>query len=128
MPYVGEHLDAMISEVLTREATARVERRSRWNQAVQDTSTAWRESFGYKHGPIIDHHMVQREVHAMLAKVIEGRLMTLLAPFFVTAESIERSLLIFSILASPSGNGPERYAPKADRRGLISVSRETTIV
>lgn len=121
MPYVGDHLDAMISEIRMREVAARVERMRRWNQAVQDTSAAWRESFGYKTAPIIDGHMVKREVHAMIAKVIDGRLMTLFTPMFVTAESIERSLVIFSILASPSGNGPERYAPKADRHDLISV-------
>lgn len=121
MPYIGEHLDAKITAVRTQEVVARVERMARWNAAVQATSAAWRESFGYKHGPIMDHHMVKREVHEMLAKVIDGRLMTLFAPLFVTAESIEQSILIISMLASPSGNGPERYAPKNDDRQRIAV-------
>lgn len=104
-----------------RAGIDRLDRRERWNQAVKDTSAAWRESFGYKHGPIMDHVMVKREVHAMLAKVIDGRLMTLFAPVFAFADSIDRSLVIIKILASPSGNGPERYAPKGDGRERIGV-------
>lgn len=104
-----------------RAGIDRLERREQWNQAVKDTSAAWRESLGYKRGPIMDHVMVKREVHAMLAKVIDGRLMTLFAPVFAFADSIDRSLVIIKILASPSGNGPERYAPKNDGRERIGV-------
>lgn len=110
--YVGEHLDARITAVRERAATERIDRRARWDAAVNATSTSWRESFGYKFGPIMDHHMVDREAREMVALVMKARLLMLFAPLFVMAEAIDRSLLIISILALPSGNGPERYAPK----------------
>jgi hypothetical protein len=118
---IGDYLDSHITAVRTRAAAERIERMVRWNNAVQATSAAWREQFGYKHGPIMDHKMVQREVHAMLATIIDGRLMMLFAPIFALAESIERSLLIVGMLASPSGNGPERYAPNETCLHRISV-------
>lgn len=114
-------MDARITAVRTREVGARVERMRRWNEAVQATSTAWRESFGYKHGPIMDHHMVKREAREMVALVMKARLLMMLAPLFVMAESIDRSLHILSIFASPSGNGPERYTPKPGGPERISV-------
>lgn len=119
--YFGEHLDARITAVRTREVGARVERMRRWNEAVQATSTAWRESFGYKHGPIMDHHMVKREAREMVALIMKARLLMMLAPLFVMAESIDRSLHILSIFASPSRDGPERYAPRSGGPERISV-------
>lgn len=119
--YVGERLDARIIAIRTRAEAERPARRERWNQSVKDASAAWRELSGYKRGPIIDRAMVQREVHAMLQIVIDGRLMTLLAPMFVWAEATDRSLVILQILASPSNAGLERYAPKRDNIQRISV-------
>lgn len=121
--YVGEHLDARITAVRVRAATERVERRVRWDAAVKATSVAFRESFGYKQGPIMDHHMVKREAREMVALVMKARLLMLFAPMFVMAESIDRSLHILSIFASPSGNGPERYAPKPGGPERINVQR-----
>lgn len=100
-------------------------RRVQWNAAVKDASTKWRESFGYKHGPIIDHHLVKREAREMVALAMKARLLMMVAPLFVMAESIDRSLHILSIFASPSGNGPERYAPTPGVKERISV-RGTT--
>lgn len=96
-------------------------RRAQWNEAVRKASVDWREAFGYQNGPIMDHRMVEREVRAMLVKVIEGRLLILFAPMMTTIDSIERSALIIGMLASPSNIGPERYAPKADDRPRIST-------
>lgn len=119
--YVGERLDARIIAIRTRAEAERPLRRERWNQSVKNTSAAWREFSGYKRGPIIDPAVVKREVHEMLRTVIDGRLMTLLAPLFVTVESIDRSLVILKILASPSNAEPQRYAPKAGGVERISV-------
>ena len=119
--YVGERLDARIIAVRTRAEAERPARRARWNQSVKEASAAWREFSGYKRAPIIHPATVKREVHEMLRTVIDGRLMTLLAPLFVTVESIDRSLVILKILASPSNAGPERYAPKGSRTERISL-------
>lgn len=108
----GQRLDARIVEVRAQAAVVRVERAARWKAAWQEERTAWRERHGYKHAPIVNGYEVKREVHEMLRTVIEGRLMQLLTPLLVTAEHVERSILIISMLARPSGNGPERYAPK----------------
>lgn len=121
MKYVGAHLDARIIAVRDKAAVERVARMTRYNASVKATSTAWRESFGYKNGPIMDHHMVKREVREMVALVLKGRLLMMFAPLFVMAESIDRSLHIVSIFASPSGNGPERYAPTPGMKERISV-------
>lgn len=119
--YVGQHLDARITAVRERAAVERVERKARWNASVKTTSTVWRESFGYKFGPIMDHHMVKREAREVVALVMKARLLMMFAPLFVMAESIDRSLHILSMFASPSGNGPERYAPKSGMKQRISV-------
>lgn len=108
---------------MTIASTKRITRRARWNAAVRIASASWRESFGYKLGPIIDHRMVKREAQEMVALVMKARLLMLFAPMFVMVESIDRSLHIISILASPSGNGPERYAPKLGGPERISVQR-----
>lgn len=103
------------------ELPPRGARRARWDAAWQKHQVEWRESFGYKHGPIMDHHMVKREAREMVALVMKARLMMMVAPLFVMAESIDRSLHILSIFASPSGNGPERYAPTPGVKERISV-------
>lgn len=110
--YVGRHLDERIEVVRVRAESDRVERRARWDASVKAASAAWRESWGYKLGPIIDDRLVQRESREMVALVMKARLLMMFAPLFVMAEAIDRSLLIVSILASPSGAGPERYAPR----------------
>lgn len=119
--YIGEHLDERITAVRERENIQRINRRGRWKDAVSEARLSWHEAFGYKLGPIIDPHMIQRESREMVAIVMKARLLMLFAPLFVMAEHIDRSLLIISILASPSGDGPGRYAPKPDGGERISV-------
>lgn len=111
--YVGDHLDARITAVREQAAVDRIERRARWNTAWQNERVNWRESFGYKTAPIVDARLIDREAREMVALVMKARLLMMFAPLFVMAEQIDRSLHIISILASPSGAGPERYAPKA---------------
>lgn len=110
--YVGRHLDERIVAVRARAEAERVARRARWDASVEAASTAWLESFGYKVGTIVDDRLVQREAREMVALVMKARLLMMFAPLFVMAEGIDRSLHIVSILASPSGAGPERYAPR----------------
>lgn len=107
-----QRLDERIVEVRAKAAVERAQRRGRWETSVRASVAAWRERCGYKSAPIMNQYEVKREVHEMLRTVIEGRLMTLLAPSFVHVEAVDRSLRIISMLAAPSGNGPERYAPK----------------
>lgn len=114
--YVGDHLDARITTVREKAAIDRVERMRRWDASVNAASVAWRESCGYKVGPIVDARLIEREAREMVALVVKARLLMMSAPLFVMAEQIDRSLHVISILASPSGAGPERYAPKAAER------------
>lgn len=102
-------------------AEAKRGRGARFEALATAHRTAWRESFGYKLGPIMDRHMVKREAREMVRIALEARLLMMFTPMLVMAESIERSLVIVSILASPSGNGPERYAPKPGGPERISV-------
>lgn len=102
----------VLADDLAAAKIKRGHRRVQWDCAVRDASEGWRESFGYKRGPIMDPRLVQREAREMVALVMKARLLMLFAPLFVMAEHIDRSVHIISMLASPSGAGPERYAPK----------------
>lgn len=114
----------VLSDDLAAAEARRADRRARWENAWRMSRIEWRESFGYKLGPIMDHRLVEREAREMVALVMKARLRMMYAPLFVLAESIDRSLHIISILASPSGNGPERYAPKPGGPERISVRGE----
>lgn len=117
----GSRLDSRITEVINRAAAERGPRRERWHKAVADAAFNWREDFGYKRLPIMDPRMVRREVCGMVATLIEGRLLRMLAPLMATVDSIDRSLQIVGIMASPSGRGRDQYAPKRDGLERISV-------
>ena len=101
----------------------RAGRRAQWDFAVKDASVRWREFSGYKMPPIIDRRLIDREAREMVALVMKARLLMMFAPLFVMAEHIDRSVHIISILASPSGAGPKRYAPKQDGAERISVNQ-----
>lgn len=113
----------VLADDLAASQIKRAGRRARWDSAVKGAAVRWREFSGYKMPPIVDARLIHREAREMVALAMKARLLMMCAPLFVMAEHIDRSVHMISIFASPSGAGPERYAPKTDGGERIRVNQ-----
>lgn len=93
-------------------ASSRLQRRENYDAATREVMTQLREQIGYKTGPMMNEFQIRRSFSRMMGTVVERQLLMLVSPMYHALQAFEQSLHQVSIYASPSGNGPERYAPK----------------